>query len=80
MNPLRNVSRGPTRPCSLLVIVLTERRVLVYPAPGSPFVSPAVRVQTPPPCLPRALSSLLLPLLALPLSGSVTIGRGRQTR
>ena len=31
----------------------------VYPPPGSPFVSHAARSQPPPPCLPRALSSLL---------------------
>ena len=80
MTRFRRVSRWPTRPCSLRVIVLTERTAFVSPLPSALGVSPTASAQTPPPCLPGVLSNLLLPLLTLPLSGSVTIGRGCQTR
>ena len=80
MNRFRNVFRWPPRPCALRVIVLTARTAVVYPPPGALSVSHATRAQTPSPCRPRALSSLLFPLRALPLSGRVTVGKVRQTR
>ena len=73
-------SRWLPRQSSLLVIILTERTALVYPPLRPPFVSPTAGGHIPLACLPPAFAYLRLYLFPRVLTGSVTIGRVRQTR
>jgi hypothetical protein len=75
----QSVSRWLPRQSSLPVLVRTERTTLVYPPLCPPFVSHTAWGQMQPPCLPPAFVYLRLYLFARVLTGSVTIGRVRQT-
>ena len=65
---------------SLLVIFFTQRTALVCPSLGSRLRWHAFRSPLSFQCLSLAFGRLLLYLPTRVLTGSVTIGRGRQTR
>lgn len=73
-------ARAIAIPPSLLVIFFMQQTAHVYLSPGSPVVIDLASSQPQPPCPSPGVGRPFLYHLLHPLTGSVTIGRIRQTR